>query len=80
MVASYPNPSVNGNNEELFDYANAVDQFNEISDEAEDLEGAFHRYRACAFTMLNVHQNCPENYKAEEISFFISCSSISSFH
>ena len=49
-------PSVN--NEELYDYAIAVEQFNEISDLAEDyieqgdLEEAWHRYRACAFIMV----------------------------
>ena len=30
-----------------------------------DLEEDFHRYRACAFFMLKVNQNCPESYKAE---------------
>ena len=61
-------PSVHGNNEELYDYVSAVDQFNEISDLAEDyiekgdLEEAWHRYRACAFIMVKVQPGAKKLY------------------
>ena len=63
--------SVKQNDNEEYDYAISVEQFNEISEIAGDyveqgeLEEAFHRYRACAFIMVKVHQNCAESYKAE---------------
>ena len=56
---------------EIAPFRSPIDQYNDICEEAEDyivkgdLEEAFHRYRACAFIMLKVHQNCPENYKVE---------------
>ena len=70
-VSKQSKSPVNANNDEQYDYARAVDKFNEYSEEAEhyvgqgELAEAFHRYRASAFTMVKVHQNCPENYKEE---------------
>ena len=34
-------------------------------DKQGELAEAFHRYRASAFIMIKVHQNCPENCKDE---------------
>ena len=65
------------NNEELYDYARAVEQFNEISDLAEDyieqgdLEEAWHRYRACVFIMLKVLKNCPESRNIKLFYFLL---------
>ena len=70
-VSKQSKSPVNANNDEQYDYARAVDKFNEYSEEAEyyvgqgELEEAYHRYRASAFTMVKVHENCPENYKEE---------------
>ena len=68
---SKPSVNANTNINEQYDYKSAVDQFNELSKQAEyyveqgELEEAFHRYRACAFIMVKVHQHCPESYKAQ---------------
>ena len=72
-VSKQSKSPVNANNDEQYDYASAVDKFNEYNEEAEyyvgqgELEEAYHRYRASAFTMVKVHRTVQRITKKQRV-------------